>query len=126
MNNIGNILKKIIKIVVGFTAVVFLLYTIYLSIDYIAKDFLSFSSRAVLSNFIVFALIIFVVLKQVVHPTAMLEQIQTSIENQIKEAENTKIQSQAKLNDVEKLVSNIEGDITSIIEKSKQKHLYPF
>lgn len=120
ISKILGILKSTIKLLLILMAVFFVFATIYFSVDFLLKDFLSFSLRAVLSNFIVFALIIFFVMKQVVHPQAMLEQEQTVIENQIKASETAKEESENRLTSLEEAMSNIDKEIDDIILKSEQ------
>lgn len=120
ISKILGMLKSTIKILLILIAVFFVFATIYFSVDFLLKDFLSFSLRAVLSNFIVFALIIFIVMKQVVHPQAMLEQEQTVIENQIKASETAKEESENRLTSLEESMSNIDKEIDDIILKSEQ------
>lgn len=120
ISKILGILKSTIKLLLILMAVFFVFATIYFSVDFLLKDFLSFSLRAVLSNFIVFALIIFIVMKQVVHPQAMLEQEQTVIENQIKASETAKEESENRLTSLEESMSNIDKEIDDIILKSEQ------
>ena len=120
MNKIINILKSTGKKLLVLISVLFVLATIYYGIDFILEDFVSFSSRAVLSNFIVFALVIFIVMKQVVHPQAMLEKEQTAIENQIKDSEIAKEESEARLSSVESSIANLDKEIENIIVKSEE------
>lgn len=120
ISKILGMLKSTIKLLLILMAVFFVFATIYFSVDFLLKDFLSFSLRAVLSNFIVFALIIFIVMKQVVHPQAMLEQEQTVIENQIKASETAKEESENRLTSLEESMSNIDKEIDDIILKSEQ------
>ena len=120
MEKFINILKKAGKGLLILLAVLFVLATIYFGIDFVFDNFLSFSARAVLSNFIVFALIIGIVMKQVVHPQAMLEVEQTVIENQIKESETIKEESEERLNTIESSMANIEKEIDSILTASKE------
>lgn len=114
------ILKKAGKGLLILLAIAFVLATIYYGIDFVFKNFISFSARAVLSNFIVFALIIGFVMKQVVHPKAMLEKEQTVIENQIKDSENLKEESEARLSTIEDSMANIEKEINSILAASEE------
>lgn len=120
MEKFINILKMAGKGLLILLAVLFVLATIYFGIDFVFKNFLSFSARAVLSNFIVFALIIGIVMKQAVHPKAMLEVEQTVIENQIKESETIKEESEERLNTIESSMSNIEREIDSILSASEE------
>lgn len=120
MEKFINILKKAGKGLLILLAIAFVLVTIYFGIDFVFKNFLSFSARAVLSNFIVFALVIGIVMKQVVHPQAMLEVEQTVIENQIKESEAVKEDSEARLSTIESSMANIEKEIDSILSTSEE------
>ena len=119
MEKFTEILKKAGKGLLILIAVIFVLATIYYGIDFLFKNFLSFSARAVLSNFIVFAFVIGLVMKQVVHPQAMLEIEQTAIENQIKNSENAKEESENRLNSVKDAMSNIEKEIDLILTTSE-------
>ncbi len=120
MNKFTEILKKAGKGLLILAAIAFVLVTIYLGIDYVLKNFISFTARAVLSNFIVFALIIGFVLKQVIHPQAMLEKEQTAIETQIKDSEKAKEESEVKLSSIENSMSNIEKEIDSILSAGNE------
>lgn len=120
MEKFINILKKAGKGLLILLAIAFVLVTIYFGIDFVFKNFLSFSARAVLSNFIVFALVIGIVMKQVVHPQAMLEVEQTVIENQIKESEAVKEDSEVRLSTIESSMANIEKEIDSILSTSEE------
>lgn len=120
MDKLINIGKNICKGILILTAIGLVLATIYYGIDFIFKNHLSHTARAVFSNFIVFALIIGIVLKQVVHPKSMLEQEQTVIENQIKDSENTKTESEVRLATIEESMANIEKEIDSIISASEE------
>lgn len=120
MDKLINIGKNICKGILILTVVGLILTTIYYGIDFIFKDSLSSTASAVLSNFIVFALIIGFVLKQVVHPKVMLEQEQTIIENQIKDSETTKTESEIRLATIEDSMANVEKEIDSIISASEE------
>lgn len=120
MNKFTEILKKAGKGLLILAAIAFVLVTIYLGVDFLLKNFISFTARAVLSNFIVFALIIGFVLKQVIHPQAMLEKEQTVIETQIKDSEKAKEESEVKLSSIENSMSNIEKEIDSILSAGNE------
>lgn len=120
MEKFINILKKAGKGLLILLAIAFVLVTIYFGIDFVFKNFLSFSARAVLSNFIVFALVIGIVMKQVVHPQAMLEVEQTAIENQIKDSEAVKEDSAVRLSTIESSMANIEKEIDFILSTSEE------
>ena len=120
MDKLINIGKNICKGILILAIVGLILATIYYGIDFIFKDSLSSTASAVLSNFIVFALIIGFVLKQVVHPKAMLEQEQTVIENQIKDSETTKTESEIRLATIEDSMAKVEKEIDSIISASEE------
>ncbi|MBO5738171.1 hypothetical protein J6R97_02400 [bacterium] len=114
------ILKLIKLFVITSIIVAIIYYAIYVAFDCIFKDILPSLSRAVLSNFIVFSLIIFTVLRQSVHPKAILEQVQSKIENDIKDSEIVKDESEKELNIIQESVKNIQFEIDSILEKSNE------
>ena len=118
MSKVKNILKKSLNGLLILIAVLFVLATIYFGMDFILEDFISFSSRAVLSNFIVFALVNFIGMKQAVHPQVLLEQEQTLIENEIKASETTKEESEERLHTIEDSIANLDKEIDEIIAKS--------
>ena len=89
MEKVINILKKACKGLLILLVVFLVLAIIYYGIDFAFKAVLSSTARAVISNFIVFASIIGLILWQFVHPKAMLEKEQTNIENQIKDFTKT-------------------------------------
>lgn len=120
MNKFTEILKKAGKGLLVLAAIAFVLVTIYLGVDFLLKNFISFTARAVFSNFIVFALIIGFVLKQVIHPQAMLEKEQTVIETQIKDSEKAKEESEVKLSSIENSMNNIEKEIDSILNAGNE------
>jgi len=120
MDKLKAIGKNIYKGILILLVVGLILATIYYGIDFVFKNSLSSTARAVLSNFIVFALIIGIVLKKVVHPQAMLEQEQVVIENQIKDSETTKAESETRLATIEESMANIEKEIESIVSASEE------
>lgn len=116
INNFKCIGKFLLKLVVAIAV----LGIIYPGVDFVFKNLLSSTSRAVLSNFLLFALIIGLVMKNVVHPKAILEQEQTAIEEEIKNSENAKTNSEERLSSIEESILHIEEEINAIIEKSKE------
>ena len=123
MGRIIEILKKAGKGLLIIISVLFVLATIYYGIEYVLKDFVSFSSRAVLSNFIVFVLVIVFVMRQAVHPKAILEKEQTIIETQINDSEAAKAESEVRLTQIEESMANIEKEIDEILSKSEENAL---
>lgn len=115
-----KIVKSLWKLLSLMAIALAILATIYFTIDFAFKNILPFMSRAVLSNFIVFALIIYLVMRQVVHPKAMLEVIQTKIETDIKESEVTKIESETKLDAIQKSSRSVKKEINEILKKSEE------
>ena len=115
-----DILKKLAKVVLVFVAVIALTVAYYILMELLFDDILSPTARAVLSNFIVFVAIIVFVLRQAVHPKAMLEQMQTAVENEIKTSEVTKEESENRLSAIKKSSENVKKEIDDIIEKSKE------
>lgn len=119
-SEIFKFLLKLGKGLLIFLAVVGLLVGIYFGIDFAFKESLSFLSRAVLANFAVFALVIGFVLRQAVHPKAILEQAQTAVENEIKNSETAKEESDAELDAVQKSSRNVKKEINAILKKSEE------
>ena len=115
-----DILKKLAKVVLVFVAVIALTVAYYILMELLFDDILSPTARAVLSNFIVFVAIIVFVLRQAVHPKAMLEQMQTAVENEIKTSETIKGESEKRLSAIQKSSENVKKEIDDIIEKSKE------
>ena len=123
----NNIFSKILNCTKSFSKLIFkvavaiaIFAAIYYGIDFIFKNALSFNARAVMANFIVFAMIIGFVLKQAVHPKAILEQAQTVVENEIKDSETTKEESEERLTAIQKSSRNVKKEINNIIKKSEQ------
>lgn len=115
-NTFGKFLKLFYKLLI----VAVVLTVIYPGVDFIFKSLLSPLSRAVLSNFILFALIIGLVMKQVVHPKSMLEQAQAVIENEIKDSESAKEASDEELTTIQKSARNVKKEINAILKKSEE------
>ncbi|MBE7710513.1 MAG: ATP synthase F0 subunit B [Cyanobacteria bacterium SIG31] len=115
-------MEKLVKVGKGLLillSVIAILAIIYPGMDFVFKEILSSTSRAVMSNFIVFALVIALVMKNVVHPKSMLEKEQAVIETQIKESETVKEDSEARLSSIENSMLNIEKEIESILKASE-------
>ena len=120
MNNIFGKLLNILKGLGKVALVIAILVGIYYGIDFAFKNALSFNARAVLSNFIVFAMIIGFVLKQAVHPKAILEQAQTVVENEVKDSITAKEVSDEKLATTQKEAKGIKKEINAILKKSEE------
>lgn len=115
-----NTFGKILKIFSKLFIVAVVLTVIYPGVDFAFKSVLSPLSRAVLSNFILFALIIGLVMKQVVHPKSMLEKAQTVVEDEIKASESAKEASEEKLTNIQKSARSVKKEINAIIKKSEE------
>ena len=120
MNNIFSKILDILKGLCKFALVIAILALIYYGTDFIFQNILSFNARAVMANFIVFAMIIGFVLKQVVHPKAMLEQAQTVVENEIKDSISAKEESELKLATTQKDARGVKKEINAILKKSEE------
>lgn len=119
----NNIFSKIINFFKGlgkFALVIAILAAIYYGIDFAFQNMLSFNARAVLANFIVFAMIIGFVLRQAVHPKAILEQAQTVVENEIKDSITAKEESDEKLATTQKEARGVKKEINAILKKSEE------
>lgn len=119
-NKIAEKLKKFGGFLLKLIATFAVLALIYSGVDFVFKNLLSSTSRAVLSNFLLFALIIGLVMKNVVHPKAMLEQEQAVIEAEIKDSENAKVESEERLSTIEESILHIEEEVNAIIKKSEE------
>ena len=119
-SKVMNIFKIVSKIVLMITVVILFFAAIYFATDFVFKNILSFNARAVLANFIVFSIIIAFALRQAVHPKAMLEQAQTIVENEIKDSEKAKEESDAELDTVQKSSRNVKKEINAILKKSEE------
>lgn len=115
-----NTFGKFLKIFSKLFIVAVVLTVIYPGVDFAFKSVLSPLSRAVLSNFILFALIIGLVMKQVVHPKSMLEKAQTVVEDEIKASESAKEASEEKLTNIQKSARSVKKEINAIIKKSEE------
>ena len=111
MKNIFNVILKFFKGLSKFALIIAIFVAIYFIIDFIFQNMLTFNARAVLANFIVFAMIIGFVLRQVVHPKAMLEQAQTIVENEIKDSISAKEESEEKLATTQKEARGVKKEI---------------
>ena len=124
MNNISSkilcCMKGFSKLAFKLAVVIAIFAAIYYGIDFIFKNTLSFNARAVMSNFIVFAMIIGFVLKQAVHPKAILEQAQTVVENEIKDSITAKDESEEKLATTQKSSRGVKKEINAILKKSEE------
>ena len=120
MKNIFNVILKFFKGLSKFALIIAIFVAIYFIIDFIFQNMLTFNARAVLANFIVFAMIIGFVLKQAVHPKAILEQAQTVVENEIKDSISAKEESEEKLASTQKDVRGVKKEINAILKKSEE------
>ena len=120
MEKIISIMKGLLKFISVVALGLLVLATIYFGIDYIFKDILPFISRSVLSNFIVFAIIIIWVSEKKVRPLKAIEDAQISIKATIIESETAKVESEERLRTIEDSVANIEQEIDAILEKSEE------
>ena len=124
MNDIYTIvidkIKSFCKVMFVFFVVIAVLVLFKFCIELIFSDILSLTSMAVLFNFIVFAGIIYFVMRQAVHPKAILEQMQTAVENEIKDSEVAKEASEEKLTAVQKSARGVKKEINAILKKSEE------
>ena len=120
MKNIFNVILKFFKGLSKFALIIAIFVAIYFIIDFIFQNMLTFNARAVLANFIVFAMIIGFVLKQAVHPKAILEQAQTIVENEIKDSISAKEESEEKLASTQKDARGVKKEINAILKKSEE------
>ena len=113
-----NTVKKIGKVALVLFGVVAFLAVAYYGIDYLFKNLLSSTARAVLSNFIVFASVIALVMVKVVKPNELIESAQEEIENKIKTSQTTKEESEKRLTSLQEALENIHEQIEAIFAQS--------
>ena len=123
VNKVLNIIKGLGKFIFKLSVVIAILATIYYGIDFVFQNILSFNARAVMANFVVFVIIIAFVLKQAVHPKAMLEQVQTSVEDEINKSIAAKEESEEKLSLTQKESRGVKKEINTILKKSEENAL---
>lgn len=110
---------KFLKYLITFLIIGVLLVVIYCGIDAAFNSMLPHVSRAVLSNFIVFALVIAVVMEKNVKPTEAIKKAQEDVFETINVSEAVKVEAQERLNTIEDSVANIETEIESILSKAE-------
>lgn len=119
-NKCLNFIKNFVIAVLVLVAIIAVLAIFYLTVDFLFKGILSYTSRAVLANFIVFATIIFIISKFAIKPNELLEKAQKDIENSIKKSEQVKLDSQEQLLSTQDRIKNIEVEVEEIIKNSKE------
>lgn len=119
-NKCLNFIKNFVIAVLVLVAIIAVLAIFYLTVDFLFKGILSYTSRAVLANFIVFATIIFIISKFAIKPNELLEKAQKDIENSIKKSEQVKLDSQEQLLSTQNRIKNIEVEVEEIIKNSKE------
>ena len=119
-NKFYNIIKSLSKALMVLFIIVIAFSAFYIGMDFIFKGVFSPTSRAVLSNFMVFAALIAYVMYNFVHPKAVFEKMQTVIEDEIKCSDVAREESEARLDAVQKSSRNVKKEINNILKKSKE------
>ena len=119
-NKCLNFIKNFVIAVLVLVAIIAVLAIFYLTVDFLFKGVLSYTARAVLANFIVFATIIFIISKFAIKPNELLEKAQKDIEQSIKKSEQIKLDSQEELSSTQERMKNIEVEVEEIIKNSKE------
>lgn len=119
-NKCLDFIKKFVIAILVLVAIIAVLAIFYLTVDFLFKGILSYTSRAVLANFIVFATIIFIVSKVAIKPNEIIEKAQKDIEQSIKKSEQAKLDSQEQLLSTQERMKNIEVEVEEIIKSSKE------
>ena len=119
-NKCLDFIKKFVIAILAIVAIIAVLAIFYLTVDFLFKGILSYTSRAVLANFIVFATIIFIVSKVAIKPNEIIEKAQKDIEQSIKKSEQAKLDSQEQLLSTQERMKNIEVEVEEIIKSSKE------
>lgn len=120
MEKIKSIAKKFLNFLKWLVIAIIVLALIYYGIDFVFKNVLPSMSRAVLSNFVLFALIIGIVAKHQVHPVEIFENAQKEVVDSIMASESSKVKSEEQLSTIEDSMAHIEDEIDAIIEKSEE------
>lgn len=120
MERIISLVKKVCKFVLIILIALVTLAIIFYGIDYLFRNTLPALSRAVLSNFIVFAGIIILLSEKQIRPIKAIEAAQSAINETITESETAKVESEERLKNIEDSVANIEQEIDAIIVKSEE------
>ena len=114
----SDILTRLNILLVIFAIAAFLA-AVYFGVDYLFKGIIkSEISRAVLSNFIVFATVIAFVVVKVVKPNEMIEGAQAEIEKTIKNSQEAKTESEERLFVLQEALKNIGAQIDLIFSQS--------
>ncbi|MBQ9150323.1 hypothetical protein IJX73_05270 [bacterium] len=119
-NKCLNFIKNFVIAILVLVAIIAVLAIFYLTVDFLFKGVLSYTARAVLANFIVFATIIFIISKFAIKPNELLEKAQKDIEQSIKKSEQVKLDSQEQLSSTQERMKNIEVEVEEIIKNSKE------
>ena len=119
-NKCLNFIKNFVIAILVLVAIIAVLAIFYLTVDFLFKGVLSYTARAVLANFIVFATIIFIISKFAIKPNELLEKAQKDIEQSIKKSEQVKLDSQEQLLSTQDRIKNIEVEVEEIIKNSKE------
>lgn len=82
-------------------------------------QFLDYIARTNLFNFVIFASIIVLLIKQI-KVNDKLEEAKTAVEESIEESKNIKAESESRLNTVQESFSRIEEEIEAILKKSEE------
>ena len=115
-----NFLKKLGIFVLVTSVIIGILALLYITVDHMFANVFSYIARAVLSNFIVFATIIFLVSKFAIKPNQLLEKAQQDIEKNIKNSELAKTESKEKLSCAQKRMENIDSEVKEILKNSDE------
>lgn len=119
MENKDNKYNKTLKFLGITVCVIIALAIIYYGIDFLLKDCLSSTARAVISNFIVFASIIVIVSESQVKPAKMIEDAQKAVVETVIASEEAKSESEIRLFEAENSIAHIDEEIGSLFERSE-------
>lgn len=81
--------------------------------------FIDYIARTNLFNFVIFLSIIIFLVKKI-NISAKLEDSQNTIKETIDNSEETKVESEKRLNSIEASIANIEEEINTILQKSEE------
>lgn len=120
-NTIKSLFKIIIIAAIAIILVIGILYAYYWSVDNLFKNIFPFISRAVLSNFVLFAVILVAVLRYGAKAPSKIQKMQEDITETIEISKVTKNESETKLNRMEESIAHLSDEIEAILTETEGK-----
>jgi len=125
IKKVFDIIKSLFKIfiisAIAIISVIGILYAYFWSMDNLFKNILPFMSRAVLSNFILFAVILVAALWFGAKAPSQMQKMQENITETIETSETAKNEAETKLNKMEENMAHLSKEIEAILTESEEK-----